>query len=204
MDLSSVIAPGTDLLRIHLIAGVLSGIAGLLVFLLIHHFWITPIWFILPFGLLIASLGGLAVGWSYHELIPYLPPNPWSALAMVLLIVLILTPAVLLAELRRPLFNITGAEAELAVSLGNAAVVFILELLVTAALTGGLLGWLIARTPRAALATGLAGLIFALGPGHNIPFLGNTPGTLKGIVIVLLIILSASFVLVEASAMMNG
>ena len=31
-----------------LIAGLLAGIAGLLVFLTIHHFWIRPIWFILP------------------------------------------------------------------------------------------------------------------------------------------------------------
>ena len=46
-----------------LIAGSLSGIAGLLVFLVIHHFWIRPIWFILPVGLMIAGFGGLAAGW---------------------------------------------------------------------------------------------------------------------------------------------
>ena len=45
-----------------LIAGVISGMAGLLVFLTIHHFWIKPIWFIAPIGLMIAGLGGLAVG----------------------------------------------------------------------------------------------------------------------------------------------
>jgi hypothetical protein len=85
-----------------------------------------------------------------------------------------------------------------------AVIVFILELLVTAALVGGLAGWLIGRTSRAALATGLAGFIFALGPGHNIPFLGSTPGTWKGIGILLAIILSAAFILVEASAVMSG
>jgi hypothetical protein len=85
-----------------------------------------------------------------------------------------------------------------------ATVVFILELLVTAALVGGLGGWLIGRTPRAALATALAGFIFALGPGHNIPFLGNTPGTLKGIAILLAIILSAAIVLVGSSTLMGG
>jgi len=35
-------------MRESLIAGAISGVAGLLVFLTIHHFWIRPIWFILP------------------------------------------------------------------------------------------------------------------------------------------------------------
>lgn len=204
VDLTSTIFPGADLFRIHLIAGVFSGIVGLIVFLVIHHFWITPIWFILPPGLVFASLGGLAVGWSFHELSPRLPSHPWSALVMVSLIAAILAPAIFLAELRRPLFTITGTGAELSVSIGYAAAVFILELLVTATLAGGFLGWLIGGTPRAAMATGLAGLIFALGPGHNIPFLGSTPGTLKGIVVLIIIVSSASLALVGISALMSG
>jgi len=187
-----------------LIAGVLSGIAGLLVFLVIHHFWINPIWFILPLGLLIAAIGGLAVGWAYHELSPNLPPRPWSILAVVALIGIILTPSIVLAELREPLFTTTETGAELSVSAGYAAAAFILELLVTATLAGGLAGWLIGRTSRAALATGIAGLVFVLGPGHNIPFLGNSPATGKGIVVLLIIILSAAVILVEMSAMMSG
>lgn len=49
-------------MKSYLIAGVLYGLAGLLVFLAIHHFWSRPIWFILPAGMLIVGLGGLAVG----------------------------------------------------------------------------------------------------------------------------------------------
>ncbi|MGH2619348.1 MAG: hypothetical protein ACRDHG_02090, partial [Anaerolineales bacterium] len=64
-----------------LTAGVISGVAGLLVFLWIHHFLIRPIWFILPMGLPIAAGGGLAVGWAYAELLPGLPPRPWAVLA---------------------------------------------------------------------------------------------------------------------------
>jgi hypothetical protein len=45
-----------------LLAGLFSGVAGLFVFLVIHHFCIMPIWFILPFSLVLASLGGMAVG----------------------------------------------------------------------------------------------------------------------------------------------
>jgi len=193
-----------EMLTPHLIAGVLAGMAGLLVFLIIHHYWIRPIWFILPFGLFVAGLGGLAVGWAYHELSPNLPAPPWNGLAFVALIGIILAPAILLAEIRQPLFSIAEGEAELAVPIWYAVAVFILELLVTAALVGGLAGWLIGHTPRAALATALAGFIFALGPGHNIPFLGSTPGTLKGIVILLAIILSATIVLVKSSSLMSG
>jgi hypothetical protein len=192
------------MLRGHLIAGVLSAIVGLVVFLVIHHFWVAPIWFILPIGLLIAAAGGLAVGWAYHELSPGLPPRPWSILGVVALIAVILTPAIILAELRQPLFTLTETGAELSVSVGYAAAVFILELLVTATLVGGLVGWLIGRTSRAALATGIAGLVFALGPGHNIPFLGNSPATGKGIAFLLIILLSAAVVLVETSAIISG
>ena len=63
----------------NLIAGVLSGIAGLLTFLVIHHFWILPIWFIAPAGLIIAALGGLAVGWSYAEIQAGLPRSSGAA-----------------------------------------------------------------------------------------------------------------------------
>ena len=193
-----------ELLISNLVAGVLAGIVGLLVFLVIHHYWITPIWFILPLGLVIAALGGLAVGWAYHELAPNLPAPPWSALAFVALIGIILAPAIILAEIRQPLFAISGTEATLAVPVWYATIVFIMELLVTATLAGGLAGWLIGGTLRAALATALAGFIFALGPGHNIPFLGSTSGTFKGIVILMAIILSATFILVESSNLMSG
>lgn len=203
-ELSPTHLLGGDSLRIHLVAGVLSGVVGLLVFLVIHHFWITPIWFILPVGLLIAAGGGLAVGWAYHELSPRLPAHPWSVLALIALIGIILVPSILLAELRQPLFTINETSSQLSVSLSYAVAIFIFELLLTTTLAGGLVGWIIGRTTRAALATGVAGLIFALGPGHNIPFLGNTPGTGKGIAILSIILLSAAVVLVEGPAIMRG
>jgi hypothetical protein len=198
------ITMGDGLLNVHLIAGVMAGIVGLLIFLVIHHFWISPIWFIMPIGLIIAALGGLAVGWAYHELSPNLPVLPWSAIAFIGLIGIILAPAIVLAELRQPLFTISESGSELAVPVWHAMFVFILELLVTATLVGGLAGWLIRRSSRAALATAVAGFIFALGPGHNIPFLGNTPGTLKGIVILLAVILPAAFILVGSSIWRSG
>lgn len=187
----------------HLVAGVSAGIAGLLVFLVIHQFWITPIWFILPLGLLIAAIGGAAVGWTYGELSPSLPSQPWTIPTVIALIGIILTPAFILAESRKPLFITSDTGVELSVSIARAVIIFILELLVTATLTGGIAGWIIGHTPRAALATATAGFVFALGPGHNIPFLGNTHAAWKGFVILLVVVVITAFTLVEMSAILS-
>ncbi len=187
-----------------LVAGLLSGIAGLLVFLTIHHFWIKPIWFILPPGLLIAILGGLVVGWSYVEINPGLPPRPWTSLAVFVLIGATLTPAILLAQLRPPPLDFsTGAILD-GSSTGGVIARFSIELLLTATVIGGLAGWWLGHTPRAALATALAGFVFALGPGHNIPFLGNTPAVGKGILLLVVIIGISAIVLVESQAWLSS
>lgn len=181
-----------------MIAGALSGIAGLMVFLVIHHFWIVPIWFILPLGLVIAILGGLAVGWAYNEISPGLPPRPWRDFALVGLIWAILLPSILLAEVRKPLFDVTGSNAVLAVGVSQAVIIFILELLVTTTISGGIAGMLVGRTWRAALATALAGLVFALGPGHNIPLIGGTTGVGKELAIMAAVTFVSGLVMVEA------
>ncbi len=185
-----------------LLAGILSGIAGLLVFLVIHHLWIVPIWFILPIGLVIAAAGGATAGWAYGELLPHLPSRPWTSLALFALIWTVLLPGLVLAELRPPLFDVSGGDAVLAVSVGRATLTFIVELLLTAALTGALAGWLIGGSTRAALVTGLAALIFALGPGHNIPLIGGTAGVAKELAIMTAIILVSALVLVESHALL--
>jgi hypothetical protein len=94
-----------------LLAGALSGVATLIVFLVIHHFWIIPIWFILPIGLLIAGLGGAALGWAYHELLPNLSPRPWRTVKNIGLIFVILLPSIVLAEMRAPMFDISVRKA---------------------------------------------------------------------------------------------
>lgn len=183
-----------------LVAGVLSGIAGLMVFLVYHHIRILPIWFILPVGLIIAALGGLAVGWSYAEILPRLPARPWSWLAVFLLVGAILTPAILLAQLRPPVVDVNTGTLAAGFSIGDVVARFVIDLLLTATIVGGLVGWWLGRTRQAALATALAGFIFALGPGHNIPFLGNTPGAGNGILLLGCIISVAAIVLVESQA----
>jgi hypothetical protein len=183
-----------------LIAGMFAGAAGLLVFLVIHHLWIKPIWFILPVGLVVAIPGGLAIGWAYCEMLPRLPGRPWSIFAWVVLIGFTLAPAVVIAQLRPALFTGTGMNVIAKVSVAQAGVIFVRDLLLPAAGIGGLAGWLIGRTKRAALKTALAGFVFALGPGHNVPFLGNQPATGKGILLLIAIVLAASIALVEGHA----
>ena len=130
---------------------------------------------------MIAVVGGLAVGWAYSELLPGLPRRPWTILAWVALIGLTLTPSIVLAQLNPPLFGGTGENVTSTISVEQAVIIFVRNLLLTATVIGGLGGWLIGRTRRAGFATALAGFVFALGPGHNVPFLGNTPATGKGI-----------------------
>ncbi len=190
--------------RAHLIAGALSGTAGLLVFLAVHHFWIRPIWFILPVGLVLAVPGGVAAGWAYAELGPFLPARPWAAPALTALIGLTLLPAFLLAERRPPMFDLSAPGIPLTVGTGRAVWLFLSELVVTTALAGGLLGWWVGGTARASAATALAGLVFALGPGHNIPFLGSTPGAGKGALLLGAIVIAAAITLVEVEAYFSG
>lgn len=188
-----------------LLPGFLAGVAGLLAFLILHALLIAPIWFILPVGLVIAGAGGLAVGWSYGELYNRLPRRPWTALAMMALIVATLLPPMVLTELRRPVFTVTPAGVvNLAMGITEVVLRFIFELLLPATLIGGGAGWWLGRTRRAAGATALAGFVFALGPGHNIPFIGGTHGVALQAAIMGMIISISAIVLVEASARRIG
>jgi len=179
------------------IAGVVAGTAGLLAFLVLHALWIVPIWFILPVGLLVASIGGLAVGWAYTELKRRLPRRPWTALAVVGVIAVILSPAFVLAELQAPVFTVTAAGPVQTVATSMIVLRFVGELLATATIVGGLVGGWLGRTRRATLATAVAGFVFALGPGHNIPLIGGTPGVGKELAIMAAVIGISALVLVE-------
>jgi hypothetical protein len=185
-------------------AGILAGIAGLATFLMVHHAWIVPIWFIVPAGTLIAAAGGAVVGLGYAELRPHLPGRPWTAGVMLAMVGAMLLPAVAIAQLRGPILQMApGGGATLLVPIGQAIVDFALGLVGSAALVGALLGWLVGRTRRVMARTAAAAAALALGPGHNIPLLGGTPAVVKELVILLLVGIVASTVLVVAEALLR-
>lgn len=79
---------------------------------------------------------------------------------------------------------------------------FITDLLLTSFAMGALIGWWLARSKKAALATGFAGIAFALGPGHNTAFLTIVPGVERQLInfgiLTVVIVVVAAVVLVYA------
>ncbi len=180
-------------------AGVLAGIAGLVAFLLIHHLLIVPMWFIAPAGGVLAAVGGVAVGTAYEDLLPHLPPRPWTAIAIFLVMGAILLPAFALAEVWGPMFAMgEDGGGTLLVPDVEAGARFVVGLLGTAVVAGAVLGWLLTRCRRAVVRLAAAGLLLAIGPGHNIPMLGGTPAVGNELVILATVAGVASVVLVEA------
>jgi hypothetical protein len=181
-------------------AGMAAGIAGFAVFLLIHHLWIVPIWFIAPVGGLLAAAGGATVGVAYADLLPHLPRRPWRAIAMAGAVGIVLLPAFVIAEFRGPIFAIErGGGGPLLVS-GTDAAALVVGSLAAATIVGAGLGWLIGRRRRAAGTMALAAFVFATGPGHNIPLLGGTPAVAKELAILAAVVGLSSVVLVEGHA----
>lgn len=186
-------------------AGVLAGIAGLATFLLVHHVWIVPIWFIAPVGALFAAAGGAAVGAAYGELLPHLPRRPWTVIAVIAAAGIVLLPAVLIAEVRGPLVATEGGDTgKLLVSGAEAVADVVLWLLGSATVAGLSLGWLVARTRRAGFMTALAAVALAVGPGHNVPMLGGTPAVTRELAILAVVVGVASVVLVEGQALLGA
>ena len=185
-------------------AGAAAGIAGLIVFFVLHQLWIVPIWFIAPAGAVIALAGGAAVGAAYGELRPRLPRRPFTVVAVIALVAVVLAPSVVIAELRGPIYAMDGEGGTLLVPSSQAVADFVLGLLGTASLMGGLIGWLIGRSRRAAGKLALAAFALALGPGHNIPLLGGTGAAGEEVVILAAVTGVASIVLVEGAAWRIG
>ena len=170
-------------------AGAVSGVAGLLTFLIVHHFTIRPIWFIAPPGLLLAVGGGAAVGWAFQLLQPRLGSNLLIAsMALAALLTLTQVPGFLIGSTRQPIIDLTTAN--IIPGRGwEAAGRFFLDLFLTAAITGALIGWGLAGSGAAAGRMALAAVAFSVGPGHNIPFFAGTGGAAKMWAIMGLVIL---------------
>jgi hypothetical protein len=181
-----------------LMAGMAAGVAGLVVFLILHQLWIVPIWFVAPAGLVVALAGGAVAGIAYGELRSSLPRRPWTSLVVMAGATAIVAPAVVIAEVRGPIFAMDGSGGgDLLVPPTTALVDVVAGLIAMSVLTGAALGWIVGRTRRGAVTMALAALVIAIGPGHNIPLLGGTPVVAKELVILTVVGVVASIVLVE-------
>lgn len=181
----------------YIAAGMFAGITGLVVFLTIHHFTITPIWFILPVGLILSMVGGAAVGWAFAEMRSHLVSNAiWSALILAMLLSLTQVPGFLIGQRFGPVIDIQN-ETILQGMTAEIIRRFAFDLIFMAGMVGALLGWFVGRTQRAALSMAIAGIAFAIGPGHNIPFfvgIGLTAAS-KMLLIMAAVILTSSLAL---------
>jgi hypothetical protein len=143
------------------------------------------------------------VSWAYAELKHRLPPPPWTVLALAAIVFTTLVPAFVLAQLHQPFIAMDGT---LLVEIPVLVRHFIFDLLITASSVGALIGWWLARSRRAVLATALAGIVFALGPGHNTTFVTLAPGVarvaLKMFTLLAVIIFIAAVVLVYGQALL--
>ena len=182
-----------------LVSGSLAGLAGLVVFLVIHAVWIVPIWSVAPLGALVAAVGGVAVGRAYEEHRRLIPGGGLGRVTAVSLAgALVLLPAEPIALVFAPsdsrlLFsNSIGQDAATLLVVGF--VVFI----ALAAVIGAALGAWLGRSAGSAAITGLAAVAFAIGVGHNAPFLGASPVAIKMWVIMLAATVAAAVVLVVA------
>ncbi len=187
-----------------LLAGAVAGQAGLAVFLTVHALWIQPIWDVAVLGVIVGGLGGAAAGWAYDELRPALPSGPfraWAAVTGGALVVL--SPTLLVGALGVPLpLTVIDNSALAPVPPGDLPRLvgqFTLELVVLPMALGAALGWRLLRTRRAAGATAVAALVFALGPGHNNPFFFRfmgLEGGLFGLLLMTAIVATSAAVLV--------
>lgn len=186
------------------LAGAVAGQAGLAVFLTVHAVWILPIWSVVSLGVPVAALGGAAAGWALDELRAVLPRNPIRAwLAVTAGAGLVLSPTLLVAAAGVPMpLPVVDSSAIGPIppdAFPRLAVQFTVELVGLPVVTAAVLGWVLTRSRRAALATATAGFVFAVGPGHNNPFFFrfmDLAGSLFGVGLMLAIVATASAVLV--------
>jgi hypothetical protein len=188
--------------RVGIQAGALAGLAGLAVFLVVHHLVIVPIWGIAPVGAVMAIAGGAAVGAAYEELRPRLPGGPANVAAVLAGIAVVLAPSMVIGQLSGPIYSMSAGGGRLLVPAGDAVIAFVGGLLLATGFTAGLLGALVGRTRRATARTAMAGVAVAIGPGHNIPFLGGTTAVATELAILLGVAAAASVTLVAAHAVL--
>jgi hypothetical protein len=145
------------------IAGALSGVAGGLLFATLHAMIIVPIWNRMASGLVFGAIAGAGAGWAFAEFYPAtVRARTKLSVAMGARFGALLWMAVT---------PVTGADAVLrALGFFPRYELLAVALAVMLALAGGgLLGWLITRRVRAAVAGAVAGLLLIVAMAGPVP-----------------------------------
>ena len=198
---------GHQPLRASLIVGVVSGIVGLVTFLVIHAIWITPIWKVAVIGVFIAGGGGALTARCYTLARHRLPVRPLSWFAVFGMVAIPLVPCVILAAVLPPLLESESGQVVEPINIPWLVTGFFVILLVPAVTVGATMGWLIAKRRAAVALFAAMGLLMAPGPGHNLPLFGvfgdaTGPQLLKAFVLTFAPMAVASVVLVEAAVLL--
>ena len=144
-------------------AGVLSGVAGALLFALAHALLIVPIWNRMGSGILFGALAGAAAGWAFAEMHPQAARNR-SASGVI-------AGAGFGALLWLAAAPVTAADAALR-ALGLAARFELVAVGVALALAVGdglLLGWVTTHRRRGAIAAAVAVLLLVVAMAGPVP-----------------------------------
>ena len=185
-------------------AGVISGLLGLVVFLGIHAVWIAPIWEVAIIGVFLACGGGMLTARCYMLTLSGMRIHSRSWLAAFGIVALPLVPCIVLTAFLPPLLESENGQLVHPINVPWLVAGFFITLLIPAPALAAALGWYLTRDrSTAALFAGM-GLLIALGPGHNLPLFGvfggaTGPQLFKAYVLTFAPMAIAAVVLAEAT-----
>ena len=190
-------------------AGVLSGAVCLAAFLVIHAIWITPIWGVAVIGVFIATGGGAVAARCYTLARHIMPARPVSWLAVLGMVAIPLVPCIILTSVLPPLLEAENGQVVHPINVPWLVTGFFVNLLVSAAVVGAVMGWLISGRRSGAVLFAAMGLLMAVGPGHNLPPFGvfgdaTGPQLVKAFVLTFAPMAVGAVVLVEAPVLWNA
>ena len=181
--------------------GAASGLTGLIVFLVIHAMWITPIWFIAIIGIVVSISGGLLTGKCYELSTRFNTWRPFRSLYVIALVSVTLVPCVLLIQFVPPLLEAENGEVVHPINVPWVVSGFFLLLLIPSAIVGWISGRILTGNKLSGGLFAIMGLLIALGPGHNLPLFGDATGEqlLKALVLTFVPMAAAAIVLAEGA-----
>ena len=147
-------------LKLSLLAGVATGLVGVIIFATVHALLIVPIWGSLLRGLPVAVIGGPAAAWAFEEIraAGRLSTRLGDGLLFGGLLWLTLVPM--------NAFDVLLRKTGLRTAMGDWEV---LVSVIFALAGGALAGWVLTHGRRGAIAGGLATLVLAMAMGGPIP-----------------------------------